>query len=177
MLLSARKDSIAPGSLCPQIPQKCAGLRMLPPMSDPISSACARDSDPQECDLGPANIFYMFSIVNISWAPRTVAGGSESRGGSSADRPAAMAAAEPPEEPPGLRVRSQGLFVVPCSGGGGGASCHEWILQHAGGTAKQPGRLIAAKCATRASSQWRAWTDGGVDLLSSTPAAAGHRLT
>jgi hypothetical protein len=32
---------------------------------------------------------------------------------SSAVRPAASAAAEPPEEPPGARDRSQGLLVVP----------------------------------------------------------------
>jgi len=31
---------------------------------------------------------------------------------SSADSPAASAAAEPPELPPGVRVVSQGLFVV-----------------------------------------------------------------
>ena len=32
---------------------------------------------------------------------------------SRAERPAARAAADPPDEPPGARERSQGLFVVP----------------------------------------------------------------
>jgi hypothetical protein len=31
----------------------------------------------------------------------------------SGPKPAASAAAEPPEEPPGVRLRSQGLLVVP----------------------------------------------------------------
>merc|ERR1719188_2343420 len=54
--------------LCPQTPQKCAGFRMEPPMSEPSSSA---------------------------------------------ESPAAMAAAEPPELPPGILDRSHGLLVVP----------------------------------------------------------------
>src|ERR1041385_3127493 len=35
---------------------------------------------------------------------------------SSAERPAAIAAADPPDEPPGERARSHGLFVVPKTG-------------------------------------------------------------
>ena len=54
--------------LWPQTPQKWAGLRIEPPMSEPSSRAL---------------------------------------------RPAAMAAALPPDEPPGMRLRSWGLFVVP----------------------------------------------------------------
>src|SRR3989344_1245250 len=49
-------------------PQKLAGTRRDPPMSDPISSGVTR---------------------------------------------AASAAAAPPDEPPGVRLRSQGLFVAP----------------------------------------------------------------
>mmetsp|Transcript_109004 Transcript_109004/g.243434 ORF Transcript_109004/g.243434 Transcript_109004/m.243434 type:complete len:218 (+) Transcript_109004:595-1248(+) len=54
--------------LCPQTPQKCAGFRMEPPMSEPSSSA---------------------------------------------ESPAAIAAAEPPELPPGVLDRSHGLLVMP----------------------------------------------------------------
>ena len=54
--------------LCPYKPQKCAGLRIEPPMSEPHSSPVI---------------------------------------------PAASAAAEPPDEPPGVRPRFHGLFVVP----------------------------------------------------------------
>src|SRR5208283_5518626 len=54
--------------LCAETPQKCAGTRKEPPMSEPN-------------DKGP--------------------------------KPAASAADDPPEEPPGVRVLSQGLLVVP----------------------------------------------------------------
>ena len=54
--------------LWPYTPQECAGWRIEPAMSDPISSP---------------------------------------------EKPAAIAAAEPPDEPPGERPRSQGLFVEP----------------------------------------------------------------
>ena len=54
--------------LCEKTPQKWAGTRREPPMSEPISSGVT---------------------------------------------PAARAAAAPPEEPPGVRVTSQGLLVAP----------------------------------------------------------------
>src|ERR1700722_2988318 len=63
------REGIRPSDgLCPKTPQKCAGRRIEPPMSDPSES-------------GP--------------------------------NPAATAAADPPDEPPGERLTSQGLLVVP----------------------------------------------------------------
>src|SRR5215813_7663438 len=54
--------------LWPNTPQKCAGTRMEPPISEPIERA---------------------------------------------PKPAARAAADPPDDPPGERLTSQGLLVVP----------------------------------------------------------------
>jgi hypothetical protein len=100
--------------LSPTTPQKCAGCRILPPApshSHPLTAFCLGDAS--QCILDTASVaVWLDGVDHVSaWCYRPV-----SLPSAAAHCPAATAAAEPPEEPPGTLCKSQG-FLVTCGSG------------------------------------------------------------